>query len=115
MELDDLRGVRARAWGMRRQIDRVLHEAEGRLALPVIGTNAILRPMGTDWAWRPPLWRGAIAGAGHGLGSRQGARSREGATVFHDCLRSELTVRQIRNTREEDLAPFRRSDGCVPL
>jgi hypothetical protein len=30
----------------------------------------------------------------------------EGATVFHDCRRSELTVRQIRNTREADLAPF---------
>jgi hypothetical protein len=30
----------------------------------------------------------------------------EGATLFHDCLQSELTVRQIRNTRAEDLAPF---------
>jgi hypothetical protein len=30
----------------------------------------------------------------------------DGATVFHDCRRSELTVRQIRNTREADLAPF---------
>jgi hypothetical protein len=29
-----------------------------------------------------------------------------GATIFHDCRRSELTVRQIRNTREADLAPF---------
>ncbi len=105
MELDDLRGARARAWGMRRQIDRVLHEAEGRLALPVIGTNAILRPMGTDWAWRPPLWRGAIPVPG--VASVPGrAQIAEGATVFHDCLRSELTVRQIRNTREEDLAPF---------
>ena len=53
MDLDDLRMLRGRAWGLRRQLDRVLHEAEGRLALPVIGTNAILRPMGTDWAWRP--------------------------------------------------------------
>jgi len=28
------------------------------------------------------------------------------ATVFHDCKMSELTLRQIRNTREEDIAPF---------
>ena len=30
----------------------------------------------------------------------------EEATLFHDCALSELTFRQIRNTREEDLAPF---------
>ena len=28
------------------------------------------------------------------------------ATVFHDCKISELTLRQLRNQREEDLAPF---------
>ena len=27
-------------------------------------------------------------------------------TVFHDCRISELTVRQVRNTREADLAPY---------
>ena len=26
--------------------------------------------------------------------------------VFHDCSYSELTLRQLRNTREQDLAPF---------
>ncbi|MEN8741328.1 MAG: DUF6478 family protein, partial [Phaeobacter gallaeciensis] len=26
--------------------------------------------------------------------------------MFHDCSYSELTLRQLRNTREEDLAPF---------
>ena len=26
--------------------------------------------------------------------------------MFHDCRVSELTVRQIRNTREADIAPF---------
>ena len=30
----------------------------------------------------------------------------EEVTVFHDCKISELTLRQIRNTREADLAPF---------
>ena len=30
----------------------------------------------------------------------------QGATLFHDCRLSELTVRQIRNERESDVAPF---------
>lgn len=36
------------------------------------------------------------------------SRSRIGneATLYHDCTISELTLRQVRNTREEDLAPF---------
>ena len=28
------------------------------------------------------------------------------ATLFHDCQFSELTLRQMRNLREEDLAPY---------
>jgi hypothetical protein len=27
-------------------------------------------------------------------------------TLFHDCKISELTLRQVRNTREQDLAPY---------
>jgi hypothetical protein len=27
-------------------------------------------------------------------------------TLFHDCERSELTLRQLRNQREQDLAPY---------
>jgi hypothetical protein len=27
-------------------------------------------------------------------------------TLFHDCSQSELTLRQVRNLREEDLAPY---------
>jgi hypothetical protein len=105
MDLETLRGLRTRAWGLRRQLDRVLHVAEGQLALPVIGSNAMQRPMGTDWAWRPALWRGAIAVRGQSSVPGK-AQIAEGATVFHDCRRSELTLRQVRNTRASDLAPF---------
>lgn len=105
MDLDGLRRLRGRAWGMRRHLDRLIHVAEGRLALPVIGSNAIPRPLGTDWAWRPALWRGPIPVPGYSSVASKTPIC-DGATIFHDCRRSELTVRQIRNRRETDLAPF---------
>ncbi|MBD3765564.1 MAG: hypothetical protein IE927_12755 [Rhodobacterales bacterium] len=105
MALDDLRTLRTRARAQRRQIDRILHVADGRLALPVIGTTAIRRQPGTDWAWRPDLWRGPIPVPGVSSAPSR-TQVAEGVTLFHDCRRSELTLRQIRNTREADLAPF---------
>lgn len=105
LDLETLRNLRGKARQFRRQLDRVIHVAEHRLALPVIGSNVIRKPMGADWAWRPDLWKGEIAVPG--LSSVPGrATVCEGTTVFHDCRRSELTFRQIRNTREADIAPF---------
>ncbi|MDZ4309838.1 MAG: DUF6478 family protein [Cypionkella sp.] len=104
-DLDGLRGMRARARALRRNLDRVIHAADHRLALPVIGSNIIRKPLGTDWVWRPELWKGSIPVPG--FASVPGKSPiYEGATIFHDCRRSELTVRQIRNTREADIAPF---------
>ena len=105
VDLETLRGLRSRARSLRRQLDRVIHEAEHRLALPVIGSNAIRKPLGTDWSWRPDLWRGPISSPGLSTVPTK-AIVCDGATIFHDCRRSELTFRQIRNTREADLAPF---------
>jgi hypothetical protein len=105
MDLDSLRRHRGRAWALRRHLDRLIHQAEHRLALPVIGSNAIRKPLGADWVWRPPLWTGPIPVPGLSSVPAK-AEIAPGATVFHDCRRSELTVRQIRNAREADLAPF---------
>ena len=97
--------LRSRARSMRRALDVVIHEADHRLALPVIGSNVIRKPMGSDWWWRPMLWKGPIPVPG--LASVPGkAVVCDGTTIFHDCRRSELTFRQIRNTREADIAPF---------
>ncbi len=105
VDLSTLRRWRGRARALRRNLDRVIHEAEHRLALPVIGSNVVRKPMGTDWWWRPVLWKGPLPQPG--MASVPGkALICEGATIFHDCRRTELTVRQIRNTREEDIAPF---------
>jgi hypothetical protein len=103
--LDELRAMRSAARKLRRNIDRVIYEAEHRLALPVIGSNVIRKPIGTDWSWRPDLWRGQIPVPGFASVETR-KQICDGATVFHDCRRSELTVRQIRNTREADIAPF---------
>jgi hypothetical protein len=105
LDLDRLRFLRGRARGLRRVLDKVIHQAEHRLALPVIGSNIIRKPLGTDWAWRPDLWKGPIPVPG--MASVPGkALIYDGATIFHDCRRTELTVRQIRNSREVDIAPF---------
>jgi hypothetical protein len=105
VDLSTLRQWRGRARSLRRNLDLVIHEAEHRLALPVIGSNVIRKPMGTDWWWRPMLWKGPMPLPG--MASVPGkAQICEGATIFHDCRRSELTVRQIRNTRAADIAPF---------
>jgi hypothetical protein len=103
--LDSLRNLRTRARALRRNIDRVIHQAEHQLALPVMGTNIIRKPLGTDWSWRPDLWKGPLPTPGSASVAGK-ALICEGATIFHDCRRSELTVRQIRNTRESDIAPF---------
>lgn len=105
MPLDALRSHRGRARSLKKQIDRLLHQAEHRLALPLIGSNVMATPLGTDWSWRPDLWSGPIAVAGHAAVPTKQVLC-EGATIFHDCRQSELTVRQVRNLRESDLAPF---------
>ncbi|MDZ4095318.1 MAG: DUF6478 family protein [Paracoccaceae bacterium] len=105
LNLEALRDLRGHARQLRRQLDRVIHMAEHRLALPVIGSNAMRRPIGADWLWRPDLWRGEIAVPGFSSVPSK-ALVCDGTTIFHDCRRSELTVRQIRNGRDADIAPF---------
>ena len=54
---------------------------------------------------RSRLWRGSLPKSGMSAVPSKTAIGEE-ATLFHDYALSELTFRQIRNTREEDLAPF---------
>ncbi len=104
-DLDVLRPQRQQARRLRTHLDRLIHIADGRLALPAIGSTAFAKPHGTDWSWRPELWRGPLPVPGR---SSVQSKSRLGdeVTLFHDCAFSELTLRQLRNTREEDLAPY---------
>jgi len=105
LTLGTLRILRTRAREIRRHLDRVIHVAEGRLALPAFGSNAIVKPLYTDWAYRPELWRGPISPLGMVSVESKMEYGSE-VKVFHDCKATELTLRQVRNTRESDLAPF---------
>jgi Family of unknown function (DUF6478) len=103
--LTKLRAQRNEARNLRAHLDRLLHVAEGRLALPRIGSSYFSRPHGTDWSWRPELWRGPLPSPGLSSVPSKSKLGQE-VTLFHDCDHSELTLRQLRNTREEDLAPY---------
>jgi len=104
-DLSVLRLQRNEARILRHKLDELTHQADSRLALPRIGSKTFPKPAGTDWSWRPQVWRGALPVKGmSGVDTK--TKLGDEVTVFHDCHISELTLRQLRNTREEDLAAF---------
>ncbi len=104
-DLNHLRQLRNGARLMRSHLDRLIHTADERLALPVIGSTSFSKPHNADWSWRPALWRGPLPNPGMSSVETKSMLGDE-VTLFHDCKLSELTLRQLRNTREEDLAPY---------
>ncbi len=104
-DLASLRTLRSRARRTQRELDRLIATAESRLALPHVGSNAMHRPLGADWLWRPEPWRLPMSPRGHaGLDRR--TELAPGVTLFHDCPLQEIALRQERNGRPGDLAPF---------
>ncbi|WP_415919138.1 DUF6478 family protein [Tateyamaria sp. SN6-1] len=103
--LNELRGHRSAARLLRTHLDRLIHRADERLALPAIGSTSFPKPHNADWSWRPELWRGPLARPGISSVETKSMLGDE-VTLFHDCAFSELTLRQLRNLREEDLAPY---------
>jgi hypothetical protein len=105
-DLASLRSQRDHARGLRAHLDVLLHRAQERLQMPVGGDRTLPRPAGTDWAWRPELWRAAwpySARAPLKTGTRIGTET----TFFHDAGLAEIALRQAPNLRESDLAPYR--------
>lgn len=105
MDLSELRKLRTEARNFRNKINKVNHIATSRLTLPVIGSKAIKKPQGTEWAFRPEAWSGPVSPSG-----KSSIQSKENIgndlTIYHDCNNSEMTLRQVRNRLEKDLAPF---------
>lgn len=104
-DLAELRSQRATARRLKAQIDQLIHVAEARLALPLIGNQSFPRPVDADWAWRPELWCGPLPVPGMSSVQSKSMLGRE-ATLFHDCSSPEITLRQLRNMREADLAAY---------
>ena len=104
-DLPELRQQRASARRLKLHLDELIHVADSRLALPAIGNQTFPRPADADWAWRPELWCGPLAEPGMSSVQTKSMLGRE-VTLFHDCAQSEITLRQLRNMREADLAAY---------
>lgn len=105
LESFELRALRAEARGMRRQLDRVMQAADARLSIPALTAGLPQLPLGTDWSWRPDLWRGALAEPG-AVASGDRTALGDGVALYHDCPLGEVVVRQVRNDKAEDRAPY---------
>ncbi|MDJ0820235.1 MAG: DUF6478 family protein [Paracoccaceae bacterium] len=104
-DIPELRRQRANARRLKQHLDKLIHVAESRLALPMLGNQSFPRPVDADWAWRPELWCGPLPVPGYSTVQSKTMLGRE-ATLFHDCHHSEITLRQLRNMREADLAAY---------
>jgi hypothetical protein len=104
-ELSGLRRQRSQARMLAARLAEVIRTADSRLALPRIGSSTFARPDGTDWAWRPLLWRGPLGEPGlAGVANRTPLGDE--VTIFHDCPLNQIALRQTRNRTEGELAPF---------
>lgn len=105
LSIFELREERSHARALKMQLNKFLFEADARLVLPAVGSNAMQVPHHTDWSNRPEIWRGPITPQG-GASVANKTQIGSGAVLFHDCRVSELSYKQVRNTSSEDLAPF---------
>jgi hypothetical protein len=104
-DLAALRRQRLRARQLKAHLDHLIHIADERLSLPLEGSTSFPKPHNADWAWRPELWRGPLPKPGLSAVQTRSMLGTE-VTLFHDCTYSELTLRQLRNLLEADLAPY---------
>lgn len=104
-DLGDLHSMRSKARLLRSHLDKLIGKADERLAMPAIGSANVFRPHNSDWAWRPELWRRSLRQSGISSVKTKSKLGREVA-LFHDCKLRELSLRQLRNHRERDIAPY---------
>lgn len=101
-DLRDLRRMTGQAGQTRRELDRLIHSAEARLASL---QSVVPRPALAEWAWRPDVWSGPVRPAAQAP-AESGAVIGADARLFHDSRASEVVLRQIRNLHEDDLAAW---------
>ena len=105
MDAFALRSLRGEARAMRREIDRVIHATEHRLA--VAGGSVVFPrlPLGTDWSWRADAWSGPLPQPGAVTTAERLAIS-EDLALYLDCPLREVIVRQMTDGGHGDGAPF---------
>ncbi len=103
--LTDLRAQRYQARQLKGALIELCHKADDRLTPPYPGTRRFARPVGTDWSWRPTAWRLRLDQPGRAPVLDK-TRIGDEISVFHDCTSQEITLRQMRNLRETDIAAF---------
>ena len=104
-DLDALAAQNQMAQRLMRPMRALNIAAESRLALPRIGSTTFAQPPGTDWSWRPKAWRVAVPERGIAPALPKTGLTDE-VLIFHDSKQAEISLRQTRNMREDDLAPF---------
>ena len=105
VDLTSLETQKQMARKLMRHVRDFQTEAESRLTLPRLGSMTFARPSGTDWAWRPKIWRPAFASGGLAPAMPKDNMTNE-VVIFHDCKSAEVTLRQTHNMREIDLSPY---------
>lgn len=98
-----LRRTRARARALLSDLRASTRTDATRPAGPTLEAPAL--PHGTDWSWRPEIWQVPLP-----VPDMTSVRSHSmlggEMTVFHDCPRSELALRQAHNPEGADRAPY---------
>jgi hypothetical protein len=92
---------RAQARQLRRHLDRVIGEADHCLT----ATDTPPRPIGADVVWRPDPWRLRLSKPGMSPAPERAILA-DNVTLYHNCPRTELCWRQVRNQRSDDRSPF---------
>ncbi len=114
LDMETLRDLRSRAREIRRRLNRVIYVAEGRLTLPAVGSNAIQKPLYTDWAYRPELWRGPLTPPGM-VAVESKTEYGDEVKVFHDCRIIRTDPAPDPEHARKRSGAVRAADGCVPV
>jgi hypothetical protein len=79
-----LRKQRASARRLLVHLNRFVHVADNRLALPLIGSQAIQTSHDSDWAWCPEAWSGPLPTQGMASVPSKAMLGGE-ISMHHDC------------------------------
>ncbi len=104
LDLMSLRQLRMQAADLRHRLDDVIHIADRRLAEPSGTASETPAPRHSDWVWRPEGWSRALTPRGIAA-APSGMPMGHEIKLFHDCHRSEITLRQDANTGIARSAP----------